>query len=189
MSGLTFGFQIPNFTSAVPTQMFDGALAVRTAEANGFESVWVMDHFYQLPALGGGDAADARGLHVARRARRQHEPGATRHARHRRDLPQPRAARQGGDHTRRDQRRARDPRHRRRVARRRAHGIGFDFPPVKERLDRLEEAVQICRAMFTQETSSFDGRYYRMNEAHNIPTDQLRGASRSWSAGAARSAH
>ena len=28
-------------------------------------------------------------------------------------------------------------------------GYGFDFPPIKERMDRLEEALTICRAMFT----------------------------------------
>ena len=36
-------------------------------------------------------------------------------------------------------------------------GLGFDFPPAGERLDRLEEALQICRAMFTEEAPSFDG--------------------------------
>jgi alkanesulfonate monooxygenase SsuD/methylene tetrahydromethanopterin reductase-like flavin-dependent oxidoreductase (luciferase family) len=29
--------------------------------------------------------------------------------------------------------------------------------------------VQIVRAMFTEETPSFDGRYYRINEARNVP--------------------
>jgi alkanesulfonate monooxygenase SsuD/methylene tetrahydromethanopterin reductase-like flavin-dependent oxidoreductase (luciferase family) len=48
-------------------------------------------------------------------------------------------------------------------------GYGFSFPSVRERMDRLEEALQICRAMFTQERSSFDGRYYRTNEAFNYP--------------------
>jgi alkanesulfonate monooxygenase SsuD/methylene tetrahydromethanopterin reductase-like flavin-dependent oxidoreductase (luciferase family) len=47
--------------------------------------------------------------------------------------------------------------------------MGFDFPPVKERMDRLEEAVQICRAMFTEETPTFDGRYYRVHDVHNVP--------------------
>jgi alkanesulfonate monooxygenase SsuD/methylene tetrahydromethanopterin reductase-like flavin-dependent oxidoreductase (luciferase family) len=47
--------------------------------------------------------------------------------------------------------------------------MGFDFPPVKERMDRLEEAVQICRAMFTQETPTFDGTYYRVHDVHNVP--------------------
>jgi F420-dependent oxidoreductase-like protein len=48
-------------------------------------------------------------------------------------------------------------------------GLGFDFPPAGERLDRLEEALQICRAMFTEEAPSFDGRYYRIDEARNVP--------------------
>ena len=48
-------------------------------------------------------------------------------------------------------------------------GLGFDFPPAGERLDRLEEALQICRAMFREEAPSFEGRYYRINEARNVP--------------------
>ena len=47
--------------------------------------------------------------------------------------------------------------------------MGFDFPPVKERMDRLEEAVQICRAMFREETPTFDGKYYRVHAVHNVP--------------------
>ena len=46
---------------------------------------------------------------------------------------------------------------------------GFDFPPLKERFERLEEALQITRAMFTQEESSFDGRYYRTHDILNNP--------------------
>ena len=38
-----------------------------------------------------------------------------------------------------------------------------------ERLDRLEEALQICRAMFTEEAPSFEGRHYRIHEARNVP--------------------
>src|SRR2546426_7688708 len=30
-------------------------------------------------------------------------------------------------------------------------GFGFGFPPAGERLDRLEEAVQICRALFRED--------------------------------------
>jgi F420-dependent oxidoreductase-like protein len=48
-------------------------------------------------------------------------------------------------------------------------GLGFDFPSAGERLDRLEEALQICRAMFREEAPSFDGRYYRIREARNVP--------------------
>ncbi|MDP9234852.1 MAG: LLM class flavin-dependent oxidoreductase, partial [Actinomycetota bacterium] len=48
-------------------------------------------------------------------------------------------------------------------------GYGFAFPPARERLDRLEEALQICRAMFTQERATFAGRYYQTNEVLNYP--------------------
>src|SRR5581483_11675483 len=48
-------------------------------------------------------------------------------------------------------------------------GLGFDYPPDRERLDRLEEAVQICRAMFDGDHVTFEGRYYRTADARNLP--------------------
>jgi F420-dependent oxidoreductase-like protein len=48
-------------------------------------------------------------------------------------------------------------------------GYGVNFPPAGERLDRLEEAVQICRAMFTQDVATFEGRHYRVKDALNNP--------------------
>jgi F420-dependent oxidoreductase-like protein len=48
-------------------------------------------------------------------------------------------------------------------------GLGFDFPGVKERMDRLEEAVQICRAMFRDDHASFEGKYYSIRDARNLP--------------------
>jgi alkanesulfonate monooxygenase SsuD/methylene tetrahydromethanopterin reductase-like flavin-dependent oxidoreductase (luciferase family) len=48
-------------------------------------------------------------------------------------------------------------------------GLGFDFPDAAERLDRLEEALQICRGMFAGASPTFDGHYYRTHEAHNVP--------------------
>src|SRR5919205_3298796 len=51
---------------------------------------------------------------------------------------------------------------------------GYDFPPLRERLDRLGEALQIARAMFTQPRSSFAGRYYRTADVMNVP-QPLRG--------------
>ena len=46
---------------------------------------------------------------------------------------------------------------------------GIEFPPVSERMDRLEEAVQICRMMFDEEAPSFQGRYYTIKDAFNFP--------------------
>ncbi|MFZ0665731.1 MAG: LLM class flavin-dependent oxidoreductase [Acidimicrobiales bacterium] len=52
---MQFGLQIPNFTLGTTSSELFSAVAglARTAEESGFDSVWVMDHFFQLPALGG----------------------------------------------------------------------------------------------------------------------------------------
>ena len=49
------------------------------------------------------------------------------------------------------------------------HAFGFDFPPIKERMDRLDEALTIVRGMFTAERSSFEGAHYRTVDVINIP--------------------
>ena len=46
---------------------------------------------------------------------------------------------------------------------------GIPFPPTRERLRRLEEAVQIIRGMWTQERTTFEGQYYRIREAYCNP--------------------
>ena len=48
-------------------------------------------------------------------------------------------------------------------------GYGFEFPPIRERMDRLDEALTIARKMFTEERPSFTGRHYRIDEALNSP--------------------
>jgi F420-dependent oxidoreductase-like protein len=46
---------------------------------------------------------------------------------------------------------------------------GFEFPALKVRFEMLEEALQICRAMFTQERASFEGKHFRVDGALNNP--------------------
>ncbi len=48
-------------------------------------------------------------------------------------------------------------------------GYGFPFPPIKERMDRLDEALTICKALFSEERPSFEGRFYRIDRALNVP--------------------
>jgi F420-dependent oxidoreductase-like protein len=48
-------------------------------------------------------------------------------------------------------------------------GYGFDFPTIGERMDRLDEALRICRLMFTEERPSFEGRFHRIDHALNSP--------------------
>ncbi|MBI4202342.1 MAG: LLM class F420-dependent oxidoreductase [Chloroflexi bacterium] len=47
--------------------------------------------------------------------------------------------------------------------------FGIPFPPVKERMDRLEEGVQVVKSMLTQETTTFRGRYYQVEDANCFP--------------------
>ena len=48
-------------------------------------------------------------------------------------------------------------------------GYGIDFPSTGERMDRLEEALQICRAMFVDEAPTFAGSHYAIAGALNVP--------------------
>src|SRR5690349_19695621 len=51
-----FGVQLPNFSGFDPADLFEHVASLATtAEDAGFDSVWVMDHFFQLPPLGGPD--------------------------------------------------------------------------------------------------------------------------------------
>src|SRR5258706_3393579 len=51
-----FGLQLPNFSGFDPAHFFGPVAGLATAaEEAGFGSVWVMDHFFQLPPLGGPD--------------------------------------------------------------------------------------------------------------------------------------
>ena len=57
---IRLGYQIPNFTypGIAPGELFDTVLAqAREAEGAGFDTVLVMDHFYQLPGIGPAENA------------------------------------------------------------------------------------------------------------------------------------
>ncbi len=47
--------------------------------------------------------------------------------------------------------------------------FGIDYPRPGERIDRLEEAIQLIRALWTQSPASYSGRYYSVHEAHAEP--------------------
>ena len=100
----------------------------RRPRRSGFDSVWVMDHFYQLPPMGGPsqpmlDAYTLLGALAARTA-----TGAARRHGDGRHLPQPGASGEDRHHPRRDQLRARHPRHRSGLVRRRARRVGLRLP-------------------------------------------------------------
>jgi len=53
---MRFGVQLPNFSGVETAELFEHVAGLTTAaEDAGFDSVWVMDHFHQLPSRGGPD--------------------------------------------------------------------------------------------------------------------------------------
>ena len=168
---MRFGLQIPNFVpDEPPGTLFAGVVDLATAaEESGFDSVWVMDHFYQLPPLGGPsqpmlDSYTLLGALAARTARVRLGALVTgvtyRNPAHLAKIVTTLDVISGGRAILGIGAAWYDVEH---------EGLGFDFPPAGERLDRLEEALRICRAMFTEEAPSFEGRYYRVHEARNVP--------------------
>ncbi len=43
-------------------------------------------------------------------------------------------------------------------------GLGVPFPPLAERYERLDEAVRICRQMWSDDDGPFEGVHYRLAE-------------------------
>ena len=43
-------------------------------------------------------------------------------------------------------------------------GLGVPFPPVAERFERLEETLQICLQMWSDDDGPYEGRHYQLAE-------------------------
>jgi F420-dependent oxidoreductase-like protein len=167
-----FGLQLPNFTFAGVSDdaMFEHVADLAGAgEESGFDSIWVMDHFWQLPPLGGPtqpmlEAYTLLGGLAARTRRAKlgtlvtgvtyRNPALLAKIITTLDIVSSGRAVLGIGAAWYEEEHA---------------ALGFDFPPARERLDRLEEAIQICRAMFTEEAPSFTGKHYRIEKALNVP--------------------
>ena len=48
-------------------------------------------------------------------------------------------------------------------------GLGVPFPSVGERIERLEEALQICLQMWSDENGPYHGRHYELAETLCVP--------------------
>ncbi len=169
---LLFGYHMPNFTyPGTPSdQLFDRVSEqARAAEAAGFGLVTVMDHFYQIRSIGPEEepmleAYTTLGAIAAQTSR-------VRLATLVSGVTYRNPALLGKSVTTLDV-----------ISKGRAmlgigaawndsehEGYGFEFPPTGRRMDRLDEALAICKAMFTEQRPSFHGRYYRIERALNSP--------------------
>ncbi len=165
-------FQIPNFDlpGVGVDELFERVAAMACqAEQSGFDTVMVMDHFYQLPMLGAPDnrMLEAYTLLGALAARTK-------------------TARLGtlvsGNTYRNPALLAKIVTTLDVISGGRAllgigtgwfelehEGYGFRFGSLAERFERLEEALQIIKPMLAGERPSFEGRHYRVKEAINSP--------------------
>jgi F420-dependent oxidoreductase-like protein len=48
-------------------------------------------------------------------------------------------------------------------------GLGVPFPPTAERFERLEETLQVCRQMWSDDDGPYEGRHYRLAETVCVP--------------------
>jgi F420-dependent oxidoreductase-like protein len=47
--------------------------------------------------------------------------------------------------------------------------LGVPYPPVAERFERLEEALQICEQMWSDNEGPYEGKHYQLAETINVP--------------------
>lgn len=174
---MQFGLQHPNFNfdydGRDASQIFDSLknLAI-SAEKLGFDSFWLMDHFHQIPPVGkqedpmlegwitisvlAGITSKIRlgtlvtGI-IYRHPSVLAKMGATLDV-----LTKGRLFMGIGAGWNQEE----------------SVAYGIPFPPNKERLLRLEEAIQIIRKMWTEgeeTTATFNGKYYQIKNAYCNP--------------------
>ncbi len=169
---MKIGLQIPNFTWPGSPGNLGSKLAeiARTADDAGFASVWVMDHFFQI---GGRDRSSMLGpaedLMLEGYSTLSYLAGVTKKVRlgtlvtgvvyrypgilvktvTTLDVLSGGRAYLGIGAAWNE---------------REATGLGVPFPPVAERLRRLEEALQIARQMWSDNNGPYHGRYYQLAE-------------------------
>jgi F420-dependent oxidoreductase-like protein len=166
------GLQIPNFTfpGVADADLYETIAGIAmTADNSGFDSLWVMDHLYQIEVVGpredpmleaytllGALAARTRDIALGTMVTgvTYRNPALLAKIVTTLDVISSGRAILGIGAAWNDDEHA---------------GYGYDFPSAGERLDRLEEALQITRAMFTEQAPSFEGRHYRVKQVLNNP--------------------
>lgn len=166
---MKLALQIPYFTwPGGPAQLAPTLAEIsRTADAVGYDSIWLMDHYFQIfgpPEQDMLEAYTALGFIAAHTSRVKlgtlvtgvtyRNPGILAKAVTTLDvLSQGRAWLGIGA-----------------AWFQREHaGLGVEFPPTKERFARLEETIQIVNQMWSDDNGPYNGRYYQLAETINVP--------------------
>jgi F420-dependent oxidoreductase-like protein len=165
------GLQVPNFTWPGGPQKLgeDFGTVAERAEAAGFYSLWVMDHFFQIPVVGPAEndmleAYTTLGFAAGRTKRIKlgtmvtgvtyRWPGILIKTVTTLDVLSGGRAYFGiGAAWNEEEHR----------------GLGVPFPPLKERFERLEETLQIARQMWSGDKKSYEGKHYQLDRPLNVP--------------------
>ncbi|WP_460827787.1 LLM class F420-dependent oxidoreductase [Nostocoides australiense] len=166
------GYQIPNFTypGVGPAALFDVVVAqAKEAEASGFDTVFVMDHFYQLPMLG-SPANEMLECYTLLAALAQHTETVRL------------SALVTGNTYRNPALLAKIVTALDVVSHGRAQlgigagwfelehdALGYEFGTFTDRFQKLEEALQIILPMLRGERPTLDGKWYTVTDAINSP--------------------
>jgi F420-dependent oxidoreductase-like protein len=168
---IRLGLQIPNFSYGTGIdQLFPTVIAqAQEAEAAGFDSVFVMDHFYQLPGLGTPDQPMLEAYTTL---------GALAVATEKVQL----GTLVTGNTYRNPTLLAKEITTLDVISQGRAilgigtgwfelehDSLGYDFGTFTDRFNRLDEALQIILPMLEGERPTFSGKYYRTQEAMAEP--------------------
>jgi F420-dependent oxidoreductase-like protein len=168
---MKLGLQIPYFTWPGGSPAIGKKLAdiAGTAEAAGFDSIWVMDHFFQIPPVGPPDmdmleAYTTLGYLAGQTSRvglgamvtgvTYRNPGVLVKQVTTLDVVSGGRAWLGIGAAWFD---------------REHSGLGVSFPPLKERFERLDEALQIAHQMWSENNGPFEGKHYELAETINVP--------------------
>jgi F420-dependent oxidoreductase-like protein len=166
------GYQIPNFTypGVAPADLFATVRQQAVeAEASGFDTVLVMDHFYQLATLG-QPGQEMIECYTLLSALAQHTDRVTL------------SALVTGNTYRHPSLLAKTVTALDVVSGGRAQlgigagwfelehdSLGFEFGTFTDRFERLEESLQIVLPMLRSEQPTFEGKWYRVRDAVNNP--------------------
>ena len=163
---MKLGIHISNFTFGMPPEELSATLGriVTEAEAAGFDRLSVMDHYFQIPGVGPVEnemfeAYSTLGFIAAKTSRMKlgvlatgvtyRNPGFL--AKQVTGLDVLSGGRAwlgiGAAWFEREHK-----------------GLGIPFPPIRQRFEMLEEAIQICEQMWSDNNGPFAGKHYQLEE-------------------------
>ena len=168
---MKLGLQIPDFTWPDGSKKLGSTLATiaRTADEAGFDSIGVMDHFFQIGSVGpvehemlegyttlgflAANTKRAKLMTIVTGVHYRH-PGILAKIVTTLDvLPGGRAWLGIGAGWNEAE----------------SRGLGIPFPPLKERFERLEETLEICLQMWSGDEQPYRGKHYQLDRTLNSP--------------------